>query len=582
MTSHAQKTAARFLPSLTDVAFLVPLIFQFKQLGGAPGMLEDGDTGWHLRTGEWILAHGQVPQQDMFSYTRPGQSWFAWEWLWDVTFGFLHQHFGMAGVVAVSMLLICLTSAMLYRLVLRKCPNPFIAIVVTILADAGASIHWLARPHIFTMFFSVIFLSILDRVYVSLQSNERGCRRVSRLLWVLPFLMVLWTNLHGGFVAGLLIIAAYAGGGLLSAVLEPNGEARRETLGRAKPFFVCGALCTLATVANPYFLALHTHIVKYLADPYLYEHITEFMAFNFSHPAAKYIEPLMGLAAGAVCWNLYRRRFEYAILLAGWLHLGLHIRRNVPLFCIVCAPFVAEAVFMWLREMESCRVAEWMKSAARKFEASASEIAVTDRLPRFYLASAAGMAVLVAVLFAPQPPKVFQSAYNRKNFPVEAAKVLERDGDDRIFTSDIWGGYLIYRLYPKAKVYIDGRSDFYGADFELKYLDVVDAKYDWDQNLARYGARTALVPADSALGTALKGNPRWRLVYDDKTAIIFRLAGGSEPAKQVSKCPNQGTGESCGKPLAATSSTDVRDLLGSVPSKTQHRSGDAPAKASTT
>ena len=47
-------------------------------------MLGDGDTGWHIRTGEWILAHGQVPRQDMFSFTKPGEPWFAWEWLWDV------------------------------------------------------------------------------------------------------------------------------------------------------------------------------------------------------------------------------------------------------------------------------------------------------------------------------------------------------------------------------------------------------------------------------------------------------------------------------------------------------------------
>src|ERR1700733_1977579 len=149
MTTKAQSVAVRFLPSLTDVAFIVPLIFQFNQLGGAPSLLADGDTGWHLRTGEWIMAHGQVPQQDLFSYTQSGKAWYAWEWLWDVCFGFLNQHFGLAAVVTLSMLLICCTSAMLYRLVLRKCSNPIIAIAVTFLAAAGASIHWLARPHLF-------------------------------------------------------------------------------------------------------------------------------------------------------------------------------------------------------------------------------------------------------------------------------------------------------------------------------------------------------------------------------------------------------------------------------------------------
>ena len=113
MITKAQSVAVRFLPSLTDVAFIVPLIFQFNQLGGAPSMLADGDTGWHLRTGEWILAHGRVPQQDLFSFTHAGQSWYAWEWLWDVCFGFLNSHFGLQAVVAASMLLVCCTSALL-------------------------------------------------------------------------------------------------------------------------------------------------------------------------------------------------------------------------------------------------------------------------------------------------------------------------------------------------------------------------------------------------------------------------------------------------------------------------------------
>ena len=85
---------AHFLPSLTDIAFLMPLIFLFVKLNGARTLLGDGDTGWHVRTGEWILAHGQVPRTDFFSFSRPGAPWFAWEWLWDVLFALLHQRWG--------------------------------------------------------------------------------------------------------------------------------------------------------------------------------------------------------------------------------------------------------------------------------------------------------------------------------------------------------------------------------------------------------------------------------------------------------------------------------------------------------
>ncbi len=100
-------------------------------------LLGDGDTGWHVRIGEWILAHGQVPRQDMFSYTKPGQPFFAWEWLWDVGAAWLHQRWGLAGVVLASLLVIAFTTVLLYRLVYRRCGNPLVSIALTGLASAA-------------------------------------------------------------------------------------------------------------------------------------------------------------------------------------------------------------------------------------------------------------------------------------------------------------------------------------------------------------------------------------------------------------------------------------------------------------
>ncbi len=97
----------RFLPSLTDIAFLMPLAFLFMTLGGARTLLGDGDTGWHIRTGQWILAHHQVPHTDFFSFTRLGEPWFAWEWMSDILLAQLHRAGGLAAVVFASIALIC-------------------------------------------------------------------------------------------------------------------------------------------------------------------------------------------------------------------------------------------------------------------------------------------------------------------------------------------------------------------------------------------------------------------------------------------------------------------------------------------
>ena len=112
-------------------------------------------------------------------------------------------------------------------------------------------------------------------------------------------------------------------------------------------------------------------------------------------------------------------------------------------------------------------------------------------------------------------------------FPVRAIKNVRAPGA-RIFTSDQWGDYLIYRLYPEIQVFVDGRSDFYGAAHEQLCQDVWNVRYGWEQKLARFRVDTLLVPAETPLAGALKESRRWRIDYDDGLAIVFRAAGGEQ------------------------------------------------------
>jgi hypothetical protein len=86
------------VPSLSDVAFLMPILVLFRCATGVGWLLSDSDTGWHIRTGEWILNKRRIPSTDLFSFTRTGQPWFAWEWLSDVSMAAAHSHFGLGGV----------------------------------------------------------------------------------------------------------------------------------------------------------------------------------------------------------------------------------------------------------------------------------------------------------------------------------------------------------------------------------------------------------------------------------------------------------------------------------------------------
>src|SRR5271157_3494620 len=120
-------------PSFADLAFVMPMVFLFGRMHGTGTLLLDGDTGWHIRTGQWIAAHHGVPLRDIFSFTKAGDPWYAWEWLSDLVFAWLNGFGGLRGVVLFSVFLLALTFALLFRLV-RAHSNAIVAILITVLA----------------------------------------------------------------------------------------------------------------------------------------------------------------------------------------------------------------------------------------------------------------------------------------------------------------------------------------------------------------------------------------------------------------------------------------------------------------
>ena len=515
----------RWMPSLADVAFLMPLLFLFTRLEGVRTLLGDGDTGWHIRTGEWILAHRQVPYADIFSFTKPGEPWFAWEWLWDVMFAWLHDRWGLAAVVLASMLVLCATSALLYRLVNRKCGNPVLAIGLTVLAMAGGTLHWLARPHLFTMLFVVVFLTVIE-----LAKQGRG----KQLLW-LPVLTILWTNLHGGFLAGIVILGAYGAGELARALVVLDSTERGSAVRAAVRYLATAAGCAAASLVNPYFYHLHVHIWSYLRDADLTRGIVEFQAANFQNAASGFLETMLILAVGAAIWYGLRKQFSEVFLLAVWAHLALLVARHIPLFMLIAAPAVSVAMAAWLRALRAAPVSAWIGNVAASIEAIGLEIAPLERIGRAHAICAAAFVMVWLGVTSPSAGSMLKPEYDTKVYP-ESALAFVNDPAQRVFTHDEWGDYLIYRLAPLGgKVYVDGRSDFYGGKFTREYGDLLNVKYDWERTLARYGVDTILLPPDSPLASTVKESSHWQVVYDDGSAIVFRLAGTPTAGHQVSR-----------------------------------------------
>jgi hypothetical protein len=318
MDAKQSKFVIRLLPSLADFAFLMPIFFLFGRMDGAKTLLGDGDAGWHIRTGQWILANHRVPVSDLFSFSKPGQIWYAWEWLAEVVWAWLVAHGGLATLVLFCALLISATYTMLYRLARRKA-NPLAALAVTMIAAAASSVHWLARPHLFTLLFVVLF-------YIALERERDGRRQVfgAPFLLLLPALTVVWTNLHGGFVAGIAMIGAYAAGELLRMAFAAAAPERRAAWCAARRYLLASLFCLAASLVNPYTYHLHVHVFQYLRDPFQSEYINEFLTLSFHHPSAIFFEVLLLGAAATTAWNLSRRSFIEPVLIVLWAHGAQH------------------------------------------------------------------------------------------------------------------------------------------------------------------------------------------------------------------------------------------------------------------
>lgn len=543
------------LPTISEWAFVAVLAWLFFGAAGAQSLLGDGDTGWHIRTGEYVLDNGALPPTDPFSFTMAGREWFAWEWLSDVILAAVYRWDGLEGVALLGGAMIGLAcwAALRYLLWLRV--NIFLAVFGMLLISGVTTSHWLARPHMFTWVFFLATLWLL----------EADRRENSRRLWLLVPLVAVWVNIHGGFMALLLTVGVFGFGvGLEQAVADYRLEGKiawripRGWLRYGSVFAACAA----ATLLNPYGYHLHEHIGAYLQSDFILNAVQEFQAPAFRSEAEKMFE--VALLGGLLAAGLLMSRGEFArpLLIAAWAHATLTSFRHGALFMMVAVPVIAVLLSRWIEE-GARRGSGLLKTL--------QEIA-DDYGPSRKLASEAGplgfgwlpVAALAFIAYSMNARAAddyrWRAEFPSLLFPAKAADALgERLLSGRILTSDQWGDYLVYRYYPRYKTFIDGRSDFYDPAVRDDYVRVLSAHFDWERVVDKYEFDAILAPLEWTVTAALKRSPEWRLVYDDGLALYFERAGGNaeravdaaKPDSETARIALGRSPETGGDPLSA-------------------------------
>jgi hypothetical protein len=499
------------LPSFADVFFLVLAgILTFSPANAA--LLGDADTGWHIRNGEFILATRSVPRTDSFSYTRAGQPWYAWEWLYDAVIAAIHHVAGLNGVVLFTAVIIAATFALLFSFLLRRGGSFVVAVALTLLAASAAQIHMLARPHVLSWLFTLLWVEALYRF-------EEGKR--SALLW-LPPLMLLWVNLHGGFIIGLVLLGLFGCARVWNAFTAPSEGDRQKILQLAAVFCACLAV----TLLTPYGYQLHIHIYQYLSNGFLMNSINEFMSPNFHAAGYGYFEWFILLAILGVALGQARLAIADLLLLLFSVHVGLYSARNIPLSAILMSVAMAP---LWAgivsRSGDRSGCPRWLGSLLETVNDISENMAGMERQFRGHLLAMLALAAVMAIVLnggRVLSVKVISAHFDEKVFPVKAAEFIAEKGiHDHLFNPDDWSGYLIYRLYPGTKVFFDDRHDFYGEAFIKEYLESRNATWQWREPLEKYQVKWVLIATDSPLAGVLKESKDWRAAYDDGQAVVF-------------------------------------------------------------
>jgi len=456
--------------------------------------ITDPDFWWHLRTGQYIVETHSIPHTDPFSFTRAGYSWIAHEWLSELLIYSVYRAAGWGGLIVVFA---GLTSATFFLLYLRCSGQPYVAGVLVLWAAFACRPTWGVRPHTISFLFASLLLWILERP------------RDQRALWWTVPLTFLWANLHAGYSLGIALLVLFLIGGWLDGVFGFTSSTEIPTHTRSLALTIVLSLAVV--VLNPSGWRLYGYPFTTLHSAAMQNHIAEWFSPNFHQ--AEYAPLLAMLLATLVLPALttVRIRPRTVLLVCVSAYAALQSVRFVPIFALIATPLLAEHAEAWTQSQR------WHHSMS---DGSA--------LTRPKLAFHSAVAVILVVFTCVQVRQVVrrQAVSEAIEFPAAAADFLrEQRAPGPLFNDYNWGGYLMWKLYPGTRVFIDGRADLYGDEFMEQFSATYNLTGDWQRALDRWQIATVIVPSKSPLATALPASGVWKPLFHDPQVVVLARIG---------------------------------------------------------
>lgn len=489
-TFHAHvggKNATRWLlPLCVGVAAYLFCFFMGDTL------LQDSDSFWQIKVGQWMIDHRAVPYTDIYSLMHTGESWISNSWLSQVLYAAVYAPFGWPGPVALTALAVGLTMAIFVFLLDQHLESAH-SVLLAMFALVLSFHHLLARPHVLALPVMVAWVGAL---------MSAADRRTYPSALLLP-LMILWASLHGGFVLGLALIGPIG----LEAVWSAAPSERIALAGRWALFAIA---TVFASCCTPYGWNTLLAASRILDLGQLLSVISEWQPADFSSLTLFELSVLGLIALGfhrGVVLSIPR-----ILLLLLLVYMALTHVRSIEAFAFISALVLAKPFAT--RQASDDRLNAW----ARDFW-------TLPYVPAMTTAIVLGCASASTLTYADH----HQFVFSKRQTPAAALDVIERHGLKRIFNAYGFGGYMISRDIPP---FIDGRAELYGEKFVMTYFNAVEGRRidELVGMLDEYHMEATLLAPDSPAARILDRTPGWQKLYADDVAVVhIRTTPASAP-----------------------------------------------------
>lgn len=455
--------------------------------GQAQLSIFEGDTWWHLAVGKEILQTHSWPTVDRYSFTAPGDSWIAYEWLGDVAMAVADGAGGLSGLTVLYASFTVILVLLMFAYAYTRSRNGKAAFVACALLLPLAVVSFTMRPQLLGYIFLLVTLLLLERYR---QGHQKS-------LWLLPLIFLVWVNTHGTFVFGFAVLGLYWASGLFDFKLGWI-RAERWTDSQRRHLLLITLLSLAVSVITPY----GTRLAAYPMEMALFQpvNIASFQEWRPPDFGTSYGKIFLAMLLLVLLVSL-ASQFEYRLEELGLLLFGIYAAclhmRFVILFAMIFAPVLASLIARLMPEYDPAKE----KSAL----------------------NAALMALIAFGCIKLFPSRQELREVVKNSFPERAVEYIRQHPSvGRTFNEEFWGGYLISELEPEKKVFIDGRADLYeSAGVLTDYLDISGAGDHTLFLLRKYDVSSCLVKPDSRLAALLSRTPGWDRVYSDPLSVLY-------------------------------------------------------------